>query len=149
MKKYLYLIFIFGLFLSCNKDDNVTNNPNLFDTNVGLRLNLNLPQYSDLKFPSNPVYIGGYGNGGIVVMKRGSQSYVAYDAADPNHPRNQACPTMEVDGLRLVCPCEDNQYDLFTGNFLENEDNPQDLEYTLYRYQARIGGDGFLSITSF
>lgn len=149
MKKHLLLLLIIGLILSCSDDDKVRNNPNLFDTNVDLRLNLNLPQYTPLKFPSNPVLIQGYGNGGIVLMQNGSGSYVGYDAADPNHPRKEECPAMKVDGLRLKCDCEGNQYDLFTGNFLENEESSEELEYTLYRYRVRATDGGFLEVSNY
>ena len=144
MKSLLVFMFSGLMLISCISDDHRQNNPNLLNVNVNFMVDLSLPQYSNLKFPSNSVYVGQYGNGGIILMNTGS-NYVAYDAADPNHPRNDSCISMEVVGdIRLKCSCEGNTYDLFTGNFIEGED----LEYTLYPYRVTDNGNGTLRITN-
>lgn len=143
MKKILFIPLLFSILTACSKDDHRVDNPNLFNVDVNLRIDLSLPQYSSLKFPSNPVLIQGYGNGGIYLMNTGG-IYVAWDASDPNHPRDKDCPTMELNGLRLVCPCEENTYDLFTGNFVKGDN----LEYTLYPYRVEQTGEGTLLLTN-
>lgn len=143
MKKIIFITLFISILTACSKEDSRVENPNLFDVNVDFRVDLSLPQYNGLQFPSNPVLIRNYGNGGIYLMNTGG-SYVAWDAADPNHPRDKNCPTMQLDGLRLVCPCDDNTYDLFTGNFVQGDN----LEYTLYPYRVEISGNNSLHITN-
>ncbi len=130
--------------MACSSDDdNRQNNPNLLDVNVNFTVDTSLPQFSGLNFPNDPVYIGGYGNGGIILMNTGS-GYVAWDNIDPNHTRNSSCTSMQIDGLRLVCSCEGNTYDLFTGNFIEGEN----LQYTLYNYRVTETSQGILRVTN-
>ena len=65
MKKILIVILTFLLF-ACNKDDNNTANCNfLFDAGVNLTVNTNLPQFSQLAFSNNGVYVPNQGNNGI------------------------------------------------------------------------------------
>lgn len=144
MKDFFIFIFVGLMLVGCSSDDHRINNPNLLDVNVNFTVDLSLPQYSGLQFPSNSVYVSQYGNGGIILMNTGS-NYVAYDAADPNHPRKDNCISMEIDGdIRLKCSCEGNTYDLFTGNFIEGDD----LEYTLYPYRVTDNGNGILRVTN-
>ncbi|MDG2498382.1 MAG: hypothetical protein P8M66_02585 [Flavobacteriaceae bacterium] len=82
-------------------------------------LNLNLSQYNQLTFPSNPVYVNNEGNGGIIVNNTGTR-YVAYDAADPNHPYSE-CSILSINGVEGVCGCTDeNKFSLVTGQPLAN-----------------------------
>lgn len=143
MKKIIFSFLVLALCLSCSKDDNRKDNPYLFDLNFSVVVDLSLPQYNGLNFPSNPVYIGNYGHGGIIIMNTGS-NYVAFDAADPNHvPKN--CSTLEIDGLEGTCQCEDhNKYNLITGQFVEGEN----LEYTLYAYRVTDNGNGTLTVSN-
>ena len=69
----------------CSEKENYDENCNfLLNVGVNLSLNLNLSQYNQLTFPSNPVYVPNEGNGGIIVNNTGT-GFVAFDAADPNH----------------------------------------------------------------
>ena len=145
MKK-IYLLFLTVIItMACSSDDdNRQNNPNLLDVNVNFTVDTSLPQFSSLNLPNDPVYIGNYGNGGIILMNTGS-GFVAWDNIDPNHPRNNSCTSMQIEsGTRLVCSCEGNTYDLFTGNFIEGEN----LEYTLYNYRVTETGPGVLRVTN-
>lgn len=119
MKSYLY-IPLFALIISCS--DNSTDNKNcrfLLNIGVNVSINMSLPQYSQLQFISNSVYIPNVGNAGIIVTNTGS-GYLAWDAADPNHaPSN--CSTLNVSGLNAICGCEDkNSYSLVTGQTIGN-----------------------------
>lgn len=113
MKPYFYLILPIVLF-SCSKNSVDRNCNFLLDVGVSVQLNLNLPQYSQLQFPSNPVYVANAGNGGIIITNTGT-GFVAFDAADPNHAPS-ACSVLSIDGLFGTCGCDDkNKYNLFNG----------------------------------
>lgn len=114
MKKYL-ILFVIPLFFGCDKENFSNNNPYLPSYGFALNINLSLPQYSNLQFPSNAVYInnGTAGVRGIFVFNTGS-GYVAFDAACPNQALS-SCSTMTLSGINAICPCDDAVYSLFTG----------------------------------
>lgn len=119
-EKALILLCV-GIFLhSCQDDNNYDENCNfLLNVGVNISLNLNLSQYNQLSFPSNPVYVPNEGNAGIIVNNTGT-GYVAFDAADPNHTFSD-CSRLSIDGIEGVCGCDDtNRYSLFTGQPLQN-----------------------------
>lgn len=142
-----YCLLLIGLlFSSCSTDDHTYNNPNLLDVTVNFPINLNLPQYNPLQFPANPVFIGGYGNGGVIIMNTGSNNYVAFDAADPNHPVEQ-CSALKIDGIKGVCQCDDhNTYNLFSGTAIESESDGDSFEYTMKQYQVIDNHNGTLLV---
>ena len=74
-----YFIIILILINSCAKNINDSNCNNLLNLDVFYEVNLNLPQYSQLNFISNSVYIPNVGNGGIIVTNSGS-GFLAWDA---------------------------------------------------------------------
>ena len=114
MKKYLSL-FIIPFLFGCDKESVSNKNPYLPSYSFSLNINLALPQYSNLQFPSNAVYInnGSAGVRGIIVFNTGS-GYVAFDAACPNQALS-SCSTMTLSGISAICPCDDAIYSLFTG----------------------------------
>ncbi|MFK7783054.1 hypothetical protein [Psychroserpens sp.] len=118
MKKLIFILSLLLLVTCKNDDDNNNNNINNcnFLQNIGVNraINLNLPQFSQLQFTSEIVFIPNEGNGGIYVINVGG-SFRAYDAFDPNHiPEN--CSFMSRTGTFVTCGCDDaNSYNLFTG----------------------------------
>jgi len=140
MKKLAIFTFSVLLLFSCNKSDDNNSNCNfLLNVGVNASLNLNLPLYGDLNFISNPIYVPGYGNGGLIVTNTGT-GYVAFDAADPNHIPN-SCSIISISGLEGTCGCEDaNKYSLFTGQPLENPE----LRCGLKSYRAQLSGDNLI-----
>ena len=137
MKKIVFCSLITLLFLGCSRNDDNNNNCNfLFNVGVNRGLNLNFVEYSDLNFISNPVYVPGEGNGGLIVTNTGT-GFVAFDAADPNHQPN-SCSILTISGLEGICGCTDaNKYSLFTGQPLENSE----LRCGLKEYRAELNGD--------
>lgn len=140
MKKFAIFSLSALLLFSCSKNDDHNSNCNfLLNIGVSTSLNLNLPQYNELNFISNPIYISGFGNGGIIVTNTGT-GYVAFDAADPNHIPN-SCSTLTITGLEGVCGCDDaNKYSLFTGQPLENSN----LRCGLKAYRAELSGSNLI-----
>ena len=119
LKKLKIIAVAAFVFIGCSKSNNYDASCNfLADINVISSLNLNLSQYNQLTFPSNPVYVPNVGNGGIIVNNTGI-GYVAFDAADPNHVFSE-CSILSIDGIEAVCSCENNKYNLVTGQPMEN-----------------------------
>lgn len=136
-KDLIYLAII--LVVTCSENDDNNNCNFLLNIGVNTSLNLNLPQYNDLNFISNPIYVQGYGNGGLIVTNTGT-GYVAFDAADPNHIPN-SCSIISISGLEGICGCEDaNKYSLFTGQPLENSN----LRCSLKAYRTEISGNNLI-----
>ncbi|RLD29047.1 MAG: hypothetical protein DRI75_04755 [Bacteroidetes bacterium] len=136
MKK-IFLITLTSLFLvSCSKND--VNNENckfLLNIGVNTNINLNLPQYSQLLFISNSVYVPNFGNKGIIVTNSGT-GFIAWDAADPNHSQ-QSCSIVNGTGLEGTCGCTDaNTYSFITGQSLGVA-----LPCTLKRYRVEQSGN--------
>jgi len=109
-----YFIICLILISGCAKN-NIDNRCNyLLNLDIYYEINLNLPQYSELNFISNSVYIPNVGNGGIIVVNSGS-GYLAWDAADPNRT-NLPCSVLTISGLEATSNCaEQNTYSLITG----------------------------------
>ncbi len=137
----LFLIFLFVLLTNCSGDS--VNNPNckfLLDIGVNVTVNMNLPQYSQLQFAGNSVYIANYGNGGIIVASLGNNQYFAWDASDPNHTPS-SCSALEISGLEGICGCADhNKYSLVNGQPLENAS----LQCALKNYRIEQNGNTLL-----
>jgi nitrite reductase/ring-hydroxylating ferredoxin subunit len=137
-----YFIIILILLNSCTKNINDSNCNNLLNLDVFYEVNLNLPQYSQLNFISNSVYIPNVGNGGIIVTNSGS-GFLAWDAADPNHV-NVPCAVLSISGLEATSSCaQQNTYSLITGQSLGVA-----LPCTLKPYRVEQSGN-ILLITSF
>tara|TARA_Y200000002_G_scaffold147192_1_gene121626 strand:- start:1015 stop:1338 length:324 start_codon:yes stop_codon:yes gene_type:complete len=106
-------------------------------------LNLNLAQYNQLSFPSNPVYVPNEGNAGLIVNNTGA-GYVAFDAADPNIPFGE-CSILVIEGIEAVSSinCEQiNRYNLLTGQPMQN---PELLCSLKPYFVERIGNELFIS----
>jgi len=138
MKKILILFFISISLLACKSDDSNNNsNPFLNIPAVNLSLNLNLPEYTALKFPGNSVVITSQGIKGIVVYNIDDSQYSAFEISDPNHNPN-SCSRMEIETPVATCQCDDeNSYNIITGEHT-NGDN---TKYPMYRYNAVRSGD--------
>ena len=113
---YLYLLTC----LSCS-NNNVDDKNCRFLLNVGVNVpvNLKLPEYGQLNFTGNSVYIPNEGNAGIIVANIGSGFY-AWDASDPNYIPT-TCTPLTPSGLEATSNCGDgNTYSLATGAPLNN-----------------------------
>jgi len=138
--KPFFILLIALTFISCT--DNSLNNPNcqfLFDVGVNQVVNLSLPQYSQLQFAGNSVYLSNAGNGGIIVVNTGAD-YFAWDAADPNVIQSE-CSILVNSGLTATSNCDDkNQYSLVTGQSLGSDDLPCSLIF----YRVEVNGNNLL-----
>ncbi len=138
----LPLVLLLLLAQACRKKDNLDPSCNfLLDIGVNEVVNMNLPQYNNLLFTSNSVFVSSAANSGLIVVNVGT-GYLAWDAADPNHVPN-SCGTLAIDGVLGVCGCDDgNTYSLFTGQPMENPD----LRCALKSYPVtRLGNTLYIS----
>lgn len=110
----------------------------LLNVGVNVSVNMSLPQYSQLQFISNSVYVPNAGNAGIIVTNTGS-GYIAWDASDPNHAPS-SCSTLTVSGLNATCGCDENTYNLVTGQAIGNGD----LQCPLKNYRVEKNGNVLL-----
>ena len=90
---------------------------------------MSLPQYSSLQFTSNAVYVnaGNTGIRGVFVFNTGG-GYVAFDAACPNQALT-SCSTMTLNGINVICPCDNVSYSLFSGQ-------AQGMQYPMKQYRV-------------
>ena len=142
MKKLLPILISF-LFIACNKNDDSSSCNFLFDAGVNLTVNTNLPQFNQLQFPGNGVYVSGQGNNGIWLWRLNSSILYAWDAADPSHAP-LACSTLTDtgNGDLVTCDCDDgNQYSLATG--LSFGENTQPCTLQPYRVEP-IGNNTYI-----
>ena len=142
--KVFILPFLCFVTLSCSKSENYDVNCNhLLNVGILVSLNLNLAQYNQLNFKSNPVYVPNEGNGGLFVNNTGT-GYVAFDAADPNIPFGE-CSILIIEGIEAVSSVECqviNRYNLITGQPMQNPE----LRCSLKPYFIeRIGSELFIS----
>ena len=141
LAKIIYFVTLL-LIIGCAKDINDSRCNFLLDLDIYYEVNLNLPQYNDLNFISNSVYIPNVGNGGIIIVNSGT-GYLAWDAADPNHT-NLPCSTLSISGLEATSSCaEQHTYSLITGQSIGVA-----LACSLKPYRVESNGN-ILVITSF
>lgn len=134
--KNINFILLTLLIFACNDDDSPRNCNFLLDVGVNASINLNLPEYSQLQFTSNSIYVANQGNAGLIVTNVGAGNFRAWDAADPNHVPNR-CSLLEIQGAEAKCGCPDeNIYSLFTGQKLG-----EPLPCGLLEYRTTISGN--------
>lgn len=115
MKKYILLLLVMPFLINCSKDDFSNNNKYLPNYNFSIDINMDLPLYTQLQFPANPVRItqDGIGINGVIVTNTGS-GYTAYEASCPNQELS-TCSMLTINGVNAKCPCDNVEYSLFNG----------------------------------
>lgn len=138
MKNYLFLFFTLLFLSGCSKDSYTDNNPYLPNYNFSIDINMDLPSYTNLKFPANAVLIrnAGIGVRGIIVFNTGS-GYNAFEASCPNQPLSD-CSTLTLHGIKAICPCDDAEYSLFDGW--------SQLHYPLRAYRVQIVNQNIIRV---
>ncbi len=133
MKNSFFLIFAFFLFVKCDKSDTNTSNPFIANTAFSIQINISLPTYSKLQFPSNAVMVNQANAGirGIIVFNTGT-GYRAFDGACPNQSVT-SCSTLTLSGINATCPCDSAVYSLFTAQ-------SPGKQYPLKEYRTEVNG---------
>ncbi|MEC4003262.1 hypothetical protein OX283_001220 [Flavobacterium sp. SUN052] len=134
MKKILFLILLLITILGCSKDKFNNNNPYLPNYGFSMDVNKNLPNYSQLGFSGNSirVYPSNGPSKGVIIFNTGS-GYNAFDGACPNRTLS-SCSLLSLSGSNANCPCDSENYSLFTGQ-------SPGKEYPLKQYRVDINGD--------
>lgn len=114
MRKIIIWISVLGCTTGCEPDltdDAIPWQP--FDV---ISINLNLPEYINLKMDGNYQYLNDGGVRGIILYYAGNSNYLAYERNCSYQP-NSACATVEVHAstLFMFCPCCNSNFDLATG----------------------------------
>ncbi|WP_299530947.1 hypothetical protein [Ulvibacterium sp.] len=135
----IWSIVLIIFLLSCDSDP-TNRNPFLQEIGFQFDINLNLPLYSPLTNVGNAVYIGteGVGIRGVFVINVGFDQFRAFEANCPNHAPD-SCSTMEMEGQTAICPCNDFEYSLFTGQQLNRPDDGNRY-FDMLEYRASFNG---------
>lgn len=136
-------ILIFSLLffaISCKKKSNQNPVPNIsFD----ITINLNLPSYSALTGVGSWTYVDNIGSKGVIVYRRATQEFVAFDRHSPKDP-NGTCAkplTPETNNfLTLVDSCSGAKFSLYDGSAQSGS------EYGLRQYAVSWDGNANLRI---
>jgi|TARA_B110000263_G_scaffold190607_1_gene168389 nitrite reductase/ring-hydroxylating ferredoxin subunit len=126
---FFLLLILLGIF-SCSKNQ-LNNNPYLQDISFEKVINLNLPQYDNLKYSGGSIYLQSGGIKGLLLFNINDQ-IMAWEASCPNQYPS-SCSKMTINGVQSVCSCEDFKYSLATGQILSNsekESYPMKLYYS-------------------
>ena len=133
MKKYYFLLIAMTMLLGCTSNSFNNNNPYLPNYTFTIDINMNLPAYSSLLYPSNAIYYPNQGTGkGLFIFNTGS-GYNAFDAACPNQALS-SCSTMTIKGINTFCACDNAEYSLFTGQSAGKQ-------YPLKQYRVEVNGN--------
>ena len=127
--RFLLLLIFFGTF-SCSKNQ-LNNNPYLQEISFEKVINLNLPQYDNLKYSGGSIYLPSGGIKGLLLFNINEQ-IMAWEASCPNQYPS-SCSKMTINGVQSICSCEDFKYSLATGQILSNsekESYPMKLYYS-------------------
>ncbi|TYA70085.1 hypothetical protein [Seonamhaeicola marinus] len=137
--KLFFCALCFVVLTACSSNSGEDENCKfLLNINVQETVNLSLPQFSQLQFAGNSVYIPNAGNGGIIVASTGFDFY-AWDASDPNKTPSP-CSILVPSGLNASSTCTDkNTYNLITGE----PENPS-LRCSLKFYRIEKNGNNLL-----
>ncbi len=138
-------VFLLGL-SSCESDSALRdNNSFLRNKRVNFSLNLSLPQFADLTFPGNDLFIRNESAflQGVFIFTANAKDYTVFELAEPNHPEGScSTPTQLTNGrLEYMCGEEPTAYDILG---LKVDGTSQD--FPLRRYSAIRNGNT-LSIT--
>lgn len=138
--KRVILISLLTLLFACKKTEE-TNNCFPF-ISVNESINLNLPQYINLRTPGNSVYITG-GHRGIVIYNVNGKDFKAFDRACPNHIDSCLPMTIKND-IRLKCSCNNVEYNILNGSPLVGKSTCFAKEYNVENLNGTV-----LRITNF
>ena len=132
--KFFLLLIFFGTF-SCSKNQ-LNNNPFLQEISFEKVINLNLPQYDNLRYSGGSIYLQSGGIKGLLLFNINDQ-IMAWEASCPNQYPSQ-CSAMIIEGVQTKCNCEELKYSLATGQILSNTNNSQ---YPMLLYYSEKNGN--------
>lgn len=135
-RKFFSTILLIMILIGCESDNTRIRNPFVPNYPFNITINMELPMYNALLYPSNAVFISpslGAGTNGVIVFNTGF-SYVAYEANCPNQTIT-SCSRLEISEPRAICPCDNLEYSLFTGLPVTEG------QYTMIPYRVEQNGN--------
>ena len=144
MKKFIVLLSLFVILISCTSDNVKYRNPYIPNYSFSLTIDANLPLYSGLRSAINPILIfdGTSGANGIIVMKISDTDYRAWEANCPNQYVS-SCSQMEIFGVNAKCPCDNFEYSLFNGVGIDGQG-----EYTMKPYRVDVLAKNLIRVSN-
>ena len=127
------MVLMLPFALGCESGSINNRNPNIPNYTVYLQINMSLPGYSNLQFPSNHIIDYSQGARGIVVFNNGS-GFAAFDLACPNQAFASCTTPMTINGIEATCDCDDTVYNLFSGQ-------SPGQQYPMKQYRVDISGN--------
>ncbi|TPN87560.1 hypothetical protein [Aquimarina algicola] len=135
MKNILLIMSLF-LVVACSSDDNNQRNPNLPNQSFTVQINLDLPQYVELRAPGGITVDRANGRGirGLIIYRQNIDQFFAYELSDPNIPLSD-CSALDVQATRALSNCgNDNEYDIPSfGQQVKGEGGLPLLSYSVSR----------------
>lgn len=129
------------VFIGCNNDDdNRNNNPYLPNYNFSMDINMELSSYASLQFVGNAVFANQLGAINDVIIINTGSGFNAFEATCPNQPISE-CSFMDIDGINAICPCDEAEYNLFTGLAAGKE-------YPLKPYRVTVVSPTFIRVSN-
>lgn len=141
LKNKFFYIVLFFFFFSCSTTE-LNRNPYLATIPFQYQINLNLPQYDNLRFAGSSLLIPELGHKGILIFNLNGSSFFAWEASCPNH-KPSSCSQLKIKNVLAECSCENYQYSLATGQLLNPPKETTKL-YSLLFYQTRVSGNTIL-----
>jgi len=125
--------FLFGAISACTP--NLSDDPVPFIPFVDIVINLNLPEFINLRSDGGYVLVNG-GVRGIILYRQNSSTYIAYERNCSFRP-NEACATVNVhtSGLFMVDPCCNSNF-----NFSDGNPSGGPAWSPLVRYRTQLNG---------
>jgi nitrite reductase/ring-hydroxylating ferredoxin subunit len=141
-KKFFNAFWILILLTSCSSSD-LERNPYLPEFSFRFQVNLNLPEYDDLRYAGGSVLIPQLGHKGVLVFNLNGNIFFAWEASCPNHSPN-SCSQTQIKGVLAECSCEKFQYSLATGQLLNPSEEDSEKGYPLLFYQTENRGNSVI-----
>ena len=138
MKKLSAITLLLLLFSCGSSDDGNTLLPNV---PVNVTLNLNLPVNQNLLINNGSRFVPGHGIKGIIVFRLSETNFFAWEAACPHITPNN-CSTMVINGVKMVCNCDDSEFSILDGSPLSG------TPFSARQYRAVKTGNSVM-ITNF
>ena len=126
---------------SCQKN-NLDRNPYLQEFEFEYSVNLNLPQYDNIKYAGGNILIPQIGIKGVYLFNLSGNSFFAWEASCPNHNPNN-CSQMKNIGVLIQCECENFKYSLATGQLIDEATEPKKY-YPLLNYPVKKNGSNLI-----
>ncbi len=136
MNKFFFAIVLLFI-LGCTSTE-IERNPYLPEVPFRLEINLNLPQYDNLRYSGGSLFSVQGGVRGLLLFNLNDNVF-AWEASCPNHVPSQ-CSTMEINGVLANCSCENYEYSLATGQVIGNPKTETKL-YSMLNYRTSKSGN--------